>query len=246
MRLLITRPEADASRLMAALAERGHQAMLAPLLRVAFLPLGELDLTGLQAVIATSRNALCALKSQPLLAHVRRLPLFAVGSATAAEGRALGFAVVLTGAGTAAELVTHIVAVADPAAGVLLQLAGDAQARDLKGELEAHGFRITRRVVYRMHAAAALSADTVEELATGSVDGVILMSPRTAATYASLLHRHGLVGAARRLLHLCVSAATAERLAQLGAVPIAVAARPCLQEVLALIDAAATRLPPAG
>jgi uroporphyrinogen-III synthase len=246
MRLLITRPEADASRLMVALSERGHEATLAPLLRVCFLPLGELDLSAVQAVIATSRNALRALKPHPLLARARRLPLFAVGPATAAEGRTLGFAVVLTGAGTARELVTHIVAVADPAAGLLLQLAGDEQARDLKGELEAHGFRLVHRVVYRMHAAAALPEDVVEELATGAVDGVVLMSPRTAAVYASLMRKHGLVSAARRLLHVCVSSATAERLAELGGVPIAVAARPRLEEVLALIDAGATRLPPAG
>jgi uroporphyrinogen-III synthase len=246
MRLLITRPEADAASLRTALIERGLEVTLAPLLEVSFLPPCELELAGVQAVIATSRNALRALKPLPLLARARRLPLFAVGPATAAEGRALGFSVVLTGAGTAQELVTHIVAVADPAAGLLLQLAGDAQAIDLKAELEAHGFRIVRRVVYRMQAAAALSEDVVEQLATGAIDGVVLMSPRTAAIYASLMRRQGLVSVARRLQHFCLSQATCERLSQLGAVPAAVAARPRLEEVLALIDDAAARLPRAG
>jgi uroporphyrinogen-III synthase len=246
MRLLITRPEADAAPLRAALSERGIAATLEPLLRVSFVPLGELELASAQAVIATSRNALRALRPHPLLARLRRLPLFAVGPATAAEGRALGFAVVLTGAGTAQELITHIVAVADPAAGLLLQLAGDAQAVDLKAELEAHGFRIVRRVVYRMHAAAALSEDVVEQLAIGAIDGVVLMSPRTAAIYASLMRKQGLVSIARRLHHFCVSQATSEQLMQLGAVPVAIAARPRLEEVLALIDDAAARLPPAG
>ena len=156
----------------------------------------------------------------------------------------LGFAVVMTGAGTAQQLVTHIVAVADPAAGLLVQLAGDAQAVDLVGELEAQGFRVARHIVYRMRAARALSPGVVEQLATGEIDGVILMSPRTAAVYTHLMRKHGLVSAARALVHFCVSNAAAARLADLGAVPIEVAERPRLEEVLALIDAAAAKSSP--
>jgi uroporphyrinogen-III synthase len=244
MHLLITRPEADAVKLRATLADRGHQASIEPLLHVAFVAGNAIDLSGVQALIATSRNALRALNGHPLLAAARQIPLFAVGRATAAEARGLGFALVMTGAGTAQQLLTHIVAVADPAAGLLLQLAGDAEAIDLKGELESHGFRTVRHIVYRMHASVALSAETLELLALGDVDGVILMSPRTAEIYAALMRKAGLAGAARRLLHFCLSEATAKRLAPLGAVTVAVADRPRLEEVLALIDAAAAQLPP--
>jgi uroporphyrinogen-III synthase len=243
MRLLITRPEPDALRLKAALEEHGQEPVVAPLMSVSFAA-GAIELAGVQALIATSRNALRALKSHPVLGRARRLPLFAVGRATAAEARGLGFAVVMTGAGTAHELVTHIVAVADPAAGLLVQLAGDAQGVDLMGELEAHGFRVVRHIVYRMRAAAALSPGVVEQLATGEIDGVILMSPRTAAIYAHLMRKHGLASAARALVHFCVSNAAAARLADLGAVRIEVAERPRLEEVLALIDAAAAKSSP--
>ena len=241
MRLLITRPEPDALQLMAALEQHGHDAVVEPLLSVSFA-LGEaIELDGAQALIATSRNALRALKSHPVGGKARRLPLFAVGPATAAAARACGFEMVLTGAGTAQELVTHIVAVADPAAGLLVQLAGDRQAIDLKGELEAHGFRVVQHIVYRTHAATALSEIALEGLAMGEIDGVILMSPRTAAIYASLMRKQGLAGIARSLAHFCVSAAVAERLAVLGSVPVRIAARPQVEEVLALIDAAAAR-----
>ena len=243
MRLLVTRPEADAVKLRATLEDRGHQAIVEPLLRVAFVASDAIDLSGVQALIATSRNALRALNGHPLLAAARQIPLFAVGRATAAEARGLGFVLVMTGAGTAQQLLTHIVAVADPAAGLLLQLAGDAEATDLKGELESHGFRIVRHIVYRMHAAAALSAETMERLALGEIDGVILMSPRTAEIYATLVRKAGL-GVAHGLIHFCVSDAVAKRLAPLGAVAVAVADRPRLEEVLALIDAAAAQSPP--
>lgn len=91
MRLLVTRPEPDALKLGAILEEAGHEAAVEPLLSVSFE--GEaIDVDGAQALVATSRNALRALKASPALAQARRLPLFAVGKATADEARALGFA----------------------------------------------------------------------------------------------------------------------------------------------------------
>ena len=159
MRLLVTRPEPDALKLRAALEEHGHQATVEPLLSVSFEDGDALDLDGVQALIATSRNALRALKSHPLRGLARKLPLFAVGRATAAEGRTLGFETVVTGAGTAEELVAHIVSVAEPSAGLLLHLAGDSLAGDLAGELESHGFRVLQPVVYRMRPATALTDD---------------------------------------------------------------------------------------
>jgi len=241
MRLLVTRPEPDALRLRAALEARGHEATVEPLLSVSFDEPENFDLDGVQALIATSRYALRALRAHPLREAARKLPLFAVGRATAAEGRALGFTTVVTGAGTAAELVAHIVAVTDAAAGLLLHLAGDSRAGDLKGDLELHGFRVLRRVVYRMRPARALGEETIEALATGEIDGVILMSPRTAALYALLMRRHGLATVARRLSHFCLSTAVAQRLKPLGGAPTQIAEAPRLEEVLALIDAAAAR-----
>jgi uroporphyrinogen-III synthase len=241
MRLLVTRPEPDALKLRAALEEYGHEATVEPLLSVSYADAEPFDLDGVQALIATSRYGLRALKSNPLRNAARKLPLFAVGRATAAEGRALGFEMVVTGAGTASELVAHIVSVADPAAGLLLHLAGDTLSADLKGELEAHGFRVLQPVVYRMQPATALSDDTIEQLALGEIEGVILMSPRTATIYASLMRKHGLAAVARRLIHFCLSEPIARRLATLGQVPVEIAEAPRLEEVLALIDAAAAR-----
>ena len=241
MRLLVTRPEPDALKLRAVLEERGHQATVEPLQSVSFEDGDDFDLDGVQALIATSRNALRALKSRPSLGQARKLPLFAVGRATATEGRALGFETVVTGAGTAQELVAHIVSVAEPSAGLLLHLAGETLASDLAGELESHGFRVLQPVVYRMRAATTLGDETVEQLALGEIEGVILTSPRTATIYASLMRKHGLTSVTRRLTHFCLSAAIARRLQPLGAVRSEIADAPRLEEVLALIDAAAAR-----
>jgi len=241
MRLLVTRPEPDALKLRAVLEGRGHQARVEPLLSVSFEAGEDFELDGVQALIATSRYALRALKAHPLRGAARKLPLFAVGRATAAEGRSLGFETVVTGAGGVEELVAHIVSVADPAAGLLLHLGADTLAGDLKDDLELHGFRVLQRVVYRMRPANALGEETIEQLLAGEIDGVILMSPRTAAVYAALMRKHGLLAAARRLTHFCLSEAIAQRLKPLKGAPAQIAEAPRLEELLALIDAAAAR-----
>src|SRR5262245_44640039 len=88
MRLLVTRPEPDALKLGALLEEAGHEATIEPLLSVSFEGGEPIELEGAQALIATSRNALRALKDSPAqLAEAKGLPLFAVGKATAAEAR---------------------------------------------------------------------------------------------------------------------------------------------------------------
>jgi uroporphyrinogen-III synthase len=239
MRLLITRPEPDALRLRALLEDAGHEATVEPLLSVSFEGGDPIEIEGAQALIATSRYALRALKASPHLAEARHLPLFAVGKATAAEARTIGFETVVTGAGTAPELVAHIVSALDPAAGLVVHLAGDVLAGNLSAELEAHGFRIVQPIVYRMIAAKAFSDDAIEQLGMGEIEGVILMSPRTASVYAELVRKAGLTAQVRELPHFCLSPAIARRLGPLGEVDTRVAEAPRLEDVLALIDEAA-------
>ena len=108
MRLLVTRPEPDASREAEALAARGHVPVLAPLLSIAFMGAVPLQLEGAKALIATSRNALRALASHPERDAALGLPLIAVGEGTAREAQEFGFADVTIGPGTGAELAALI------------------------------------------------------------------------------------------------------------------------------------------
>jgi uroporphyrinogen-III synthase len=92
-----------------------------------------------------------------------------------------------------------------------------------------------------MRAATALTEETVEQLAFGEIEGVILMSPRTATIYATLIRKQGLASIAPGLTHFCLSDAVARRLEPMGAVRTLIADAPRLEEVLALIDADAAR-----
>jgi uroporphyrinogen-III synthase len=235
MRLLVTRPEPDATELEAHLVARGHEALIEPLIMVSFDEGDPIDLEGVQALIATSRNGLRALARSPVIHGARALPVFAVGPGTAATARALGFERIVAGSANSRELVTLVAEQAEVNAGPLLHLAGDTLAFDFTPELKRLGFRVVRPIVYRTVPASQLSESTVERMRRRLIDGVLLLSPRTAEIYATLVNKHGLVAASRDVLHFCLSAAVAKRLAPIGHVKMDVAAQPSLQEMLALV-----------
>lgn len=235
MKYLVTRPEPDALKLKALLEQIDHEAVVEPLLTTAFDDVETIELDEVQALIATSRNGLRALKHQRAHRAASDLPLFAVGKATANEARALGFKLIVTGAGTVTDLIPQIVSACDPQAGFLLHLAGDTLAGELAAELEAHGFRLLQPVVYRMIPAEQFSDTTFEQIASGELDGVLLFSPRTARIYVDLIERARLKVSARQLTHVCLSAAVATPLKKLGPIRIEIAARPTLDAMLALL-----------
>jgi uroporphyrinogen-III synthase len=238
MRLLVTRPEPDASREAEALTARGNEVVLAPLLTIEFAEDIFLPLEGAQALLVTSRNALRALAAHPRRDEAIGLPLFAVGEATAREAQALGFTDVTIGPGTGAELAELVLSEAKPEQGPLVHLAGETLAFDLKLGLEAHGFTVRRPVLYRSMPARALPEEAVHEIKTGRLDGVILMSPRTAKTFAALLGETGALTEGKRLICYCLSEAVAEAVAPLG-FATRVAPRPREEDVLALVDSEA-------
>jgi uroporphyrinogen-III synthase len=239
MHVLVTRPEPDSIKLIGLLQKRGHTAQAAPL--SSFVPLG-LDadvLEGVTGLIATSRNALRAIVGSDALQSARGLTVFAVGAATAEEARRMGFARVVKGPGTAAELGPLIASLVDPAEDLLLHLAGARMAHDLASELGQLGIRAETRVVYRMDRASRLPPQVVEAISGGHIDAVLLMSPDAAATWTQLVGAQALSELVRPILHLCLSEGVARRLSKLTGIEVELARRPTLEEMLALVDLAA-------
>lgn len=244
MRILVTRPEPDGLKLKGLLEARGHDAEVEPLLRASFEGFAPVELDGITAVIATSRNALRAIRGRIDAGAARDLRIYAVGAGTAEEARRLGFGTVVKGPGTAAALVPVIASTLDPADELLLSLRGERVGTNLAAELDALGFRVIDAIVYRMLDATTFSESVQEQLGSGELDAVMLMSPQTAAIYARLVERHALKKSVRRIVHLCLSDSVASRLKPLGNVPVDVAESPSLEEMLALVDLAAAKLDP--
>lgn len=236
MLFLVTRPEPDASKLKAMIESLDHEAIVESLMEPEFLPGAIEDLGGVAALVATSRNGLRALALSPHLRQALTIPLFAVGRGTAEEARRLGFERIAIGPGSVVGFAAGIAGTLDPADGLILHLAADVKAGDLAGELDQLGFRVLQPVVYRMKAAEALSDDTREAIGEGAVDGVVLMSPRTARIYAGLIKRHRLTDAVAEMVHVCLSDAIARSLAPLGDVPVEVADGPSLNALMELIE----------
>ena len=234
MRLLVTRPEPDASEQAAKLRALGHEPVIAPLLRIELVS-GPINLADAQALIATSRNALRALGAHRSLSAALRLPLIAVGEASASLGAGLGFDSIERGPGTAEDLVRMIAETRDPKAGALVHLSGETIAFDLAAALTALGFGVRRQIVYRSVRATDFPPKVLSLLIAERIDGAILMSPRTSVTFSRLIRQHGMTAQAKRLICYCLSEAVAQALEPLQP-RVLVAMRPNEEELLALVE----------
>src|SRR5262249_51425130 len=135
VKLLLTRPVADAARTATALRARGHEVVMAPLLRVDAVAT-EFGAGPWDGVVMTSANAASALAKHPRLAERRGLPAFVVGGRTATAAAAIGFSQVSSADGNVDDLVRLL---ARRPGRRLLYVAGEDQADDLAALLGMAG-----------------------------------------------------------------------------------------------------------
>lgn len=237
MRLIVTRPEPDASALAAELEARGHMPVVAPLMHME-LRGSPPDLAGVQGLLFTSANGVRA-----LVAHLGRLPgltALCVGEATGAAARAAGARRVIVSGGDARALAATVRGACDPDAGALLHVAGTHRAGDLARELAGAGFDVRRAVLYEAVAAEELPEPARRALAPGpdqgGAQGVLLYSPRTARLFVQLAEAAGLGAAAARLDAYCLSPAVAQALGRPGDAHVHVAPRPESAALLGLLS----------
>ncbi|HYB55206.1 MAG TPA: uroporphyrinogen-III synthase [Alphaproteobacteria bacterium] len=234
MRVLITRPLEEAQALAALLAERGIASLIDPLLEIRPLPSAELSLEGVQAIVFTSANGVRAFAERE---SRRTLPVFAVGARTAEVARAAGFAETESADGALADLARLVRARLDPRRGALLHGAGAVVKGELAELLSADGFTIRRVVLYEAVPPTALQQATRAALAAGELEAVLFFSPRTAATFVSLVIAAGLAGACARLRAISLSPAVAEEAGALAWRQSLTAVRPEQSALLACLSA---------
>lgn len=234
MRVLITRPAEDAEALAEAVCARGHEPVIAPLSVIRHeTPAAPPEPPA--ATIFTSRNAVRALAGVPWASDLHALPAYCVGAASAQAARAAGFVKVIAGGGTGALLAEHIASAHRPGHGPLLYLTGDHLAFDMQAALAARGLTVLRRVVYRSELVPALPGAVLGALRNGSLDAVMLMSPRAARHFARLVQDTGGTEEAARLTCYCLSWPVADALGPLGAAEIRVAAQPSRAALIDLL-----------
>lgn len=234
MRVVVTRPLADSERTAAALRARGHEVLVAPLLRIE--PVATEFSGGWGGVIITSANAAAAIAGHPARDKLVRLPVFAVGQRGADAAREVGFSNVTSAGGDVRDLVRLIASRRADAAAPLLYLAGEDRAVDLIDELVARGFAAEMAIVYRAVGLPYPPALTAA-LKAREVDAVLHFSRRSADNYVAGAAQAGITEQAMAVRHLCLSAQIAEPLVQTGASHVAIAKRPDEAAVIALCEA---------
>lgn len=233
VRVLVTRPEADAGPLVDALTERGHAVLRQPLLQIVFEAGPPPELSDVQALLFTSANGVRAFARR---SDRRDLPAYAVGDATARAAREAGFDRVESAGGAVGDLAALVRRRCDPAAGVLFHAAGSAVAGDLAGLLGGAGYAVRRLALYRAEKTAALDPAVRRALAAGDVDFALFFSPRSAAGFASLAAEAGLADSCAGVVAVCLSDAVAGAFGGLAWRRVAVAAEPTQAALLAALD----------
>ncbi len=231
-RALVTRPKEDSADLIGALEQRGIAVVAEPLLTIRPKTGAAVETDGVQALLFTSANGARTFAD---VSKGRDLPAFAVGDATAKTLRDLGFAKVESAQGDVEDLERMVRRRLDPTRGRLLHAAGSSVAGDLAGRLKAAGFEVDRVHLYDSEPADALTDMTRAEIAAGRIDWVLVFSPRTAATFASVIERAGLADAAGKMTLVALSDAAAKA-TPLKFKRVAIAAEPTQAALLATVD----------
>lgn len=236
MRLLVTRPTANAVALAEHLARLGHDVVVSPVIEIfandAPLP----PLTGLGGLAFTSANGVYALTARLTATTApawQKLPAYAVGPQTAEALRRAGWPEIHQADGDVAALSDLISAHYDKQAGAILHLAGRHRAGNLAAALAASGVDCQLAVLYEAEPADALSQAALAALADDEapLDGVLLYSQRSATHFLTLVADAPM---AHKPTAYCLSPKIATRM-QAAGYPTQCAATPDEAALLALL-----------
>ncbi len=237
--ILVTRPQPEADRLCVKLQTQGLKAVASPLISIEYPACPSLEYHNIQALIATSKNGLRALSRSQYKRFFLNNPLFTVGQGTALFAKTQGFSQIYEGKGTASDLPELIRENCATTEGSLFHLAGSHLSWDLKGALEQAGFDVIAPIIYHARAEEKFSGKVLSQLAMGQVSSVILMSPRIAKIFISLITQGNLACIIESLHFYCLSEKVSEVLTRHYpdiSLKISTAKTPTQDELLSLIS----------
>ncbi|MEP1444328.1 MAG: uroporphyrinogen-III synthase [Hyphomicrobiales bacterium] len=204
MRVLITRPEPDASLSAERLRAAGYEVLVAPMLKTVFSkkPLDDEQKTDL---VVTSRNGvrvLADIASEQMRAD--RI-LYTVGDATAALAHEAGFKNIRSSAGTVDQLVDLIGLPNLKDNKKLIYVCGRDRKGGLEDKLQAKGWRVDVAVRYHANCVDHFSADVLNAIKDQKIDAVLFYSNRTAEAFNALVERIKLSQSTNLLSYFCLA-----------------------------------------
>lgn len=232
MRVLVLRPEAEARRIADLLTTRGHDPILAPIIRIAPLPPRPFP-GGIAAVAATSANALRSIVGT-LPAQLLELPFHCVGSQARAAAQEAGFRRIETETMTARELGEFLPR--KLARGTrLLYLTGRPRKPELEAALAAAGVGVVVVETYEARPVPELPEPAIAAIVNG-IDIVLHFSRASAQAALHAFERTGTLDKIAMARHLCLSGDIASALVERLDWRIEVAPEPTLEALLSMVD----------
>lgn len=215
MRLLITRPAANAAVLAEKLAAQGHNIIISPVIEIfpTETPLPE-SADAFAALALTSANGVHALAArclndQALRSAWQSLPAYAVGPQTAATLKAYGWPRIMQADGDVESLASLIIGNISSPEKPILHIAGRDRAGNLQAALAAENISCDLAMLYEAEPAEVLSpaAEAALSDAEEPIDGVLIYSQRSARLFIELSAGLSMV---QKPMAFCLSPAIAE------------------------------------
>ena len=204
---LIIRPQPDADRDVALLMRYGVPALASPSMKSMHQSHELPESVNFSGIVLTSRNAVEAItkleKRNSDTSRWAKLPVFVVGSATAAAARDAGFLNIIRGTGGGAGLLAPISCYFYEKIGKqenvntsntnlpLFWPSAVEISFDMVAALAAHGVVVKRLPVYQMIANAGLHSTITDKIAEGAIVAVVAMSPRSVQIFRRNLDAAG-------------------------------------------------------
>lgn len=231
MKILVTRPEPEASATKARLADLGFEAVIAPVIEVSathqLAPRG-----AYHAALVTSANAVRLMEPR-LRRELLNTPIYCVGEKTAEAARSQNFHDIRIAEGDGKSL-AGLVRKNFPHGGHLLYLAGTPRKTLLEDELKAAGLDILAVDLYRADPIA--DWPNASKRAVQQVEVSLHYSRASAEAFLALIARDPYLEKLRQIRHLCLSTDVAIPLRGEGLQNVEIAQKPSESALFELIS----------
>jgi uroporphyrinogen-III synthase len=201
--VLITRPQPAADEFAEKLRRAGFQAYVAPVMEYVALGVSIPLLSGFDALIFTSAQAVHAFAEK---SSERNLPVLAVGDATAATAVKRRFTKVYSARGTSDDVASLIKSKRQELSlKRLLHVCGEDTVTDMNAAMLGLGIEIARLVLYKAVFLESFPDKIMQALLQGKIDTVTFFSARTAAQFLKIVQQRELRALSVRLEAVCMS-----------------------------------------
>ena len=237
MKILITRPEPDASDLALKLVSRGYQVLTAPIVDIVQYKDTLINLERISAVITSSKNGIRALANA---SNDRSTCLYVVGKGSKEEAERIGYKNINVGPGDAKGLCDLVCKQLSPSDDDLLCASGMHQSFDMHKYLISKNFSITKVVLYEVKAKKNFPIKIIRAMKNKEIDALLFYSPRVAELFVKFLKEKNLVKQACNFDVICISKKVAKKIENIGWQRVLIAESPDQSSIFSLLDSVAS------